>query len=206
MNRVLACLAIMAPSLFGATSAKGDLIYNFSFGSNASGTFTTGSESTLDVGYFELTSLTVTSFTDNTLGSVAVNIFAEAGDFQPHAAYNPTTGAFINHAFGFTFNDLGDTGTTTGHNVGTINGQTVNTLTGSSFSLGSSQLFIVANGFYRADGPLTITAVPEPSTAVLATVGFCSVILCRRRRRYLRQGGARRAKQMHAQTPRLTRP
>lgn len=193
MNRALTCLAIMAASLFGADSARGGVIYGFSFGSNASGTFTTGGESALDMGYYDLTSLTVTSFRDNTLGPVPVNISVGAGEFQPGAAYNPTTGAFINHAFGFTFNDLGDIGTTTGHNIGTINGQTVNTLTGGSFSLGSSQLFIVANGLYRADGPLTITSVPEPSSAVLATVGLSSFIFCRwrHRRRQSRQGAAR---------------
>lgn len=194
MNRAMTCLAIMAASLFGARSAQGVLVFNYSFGSKASGVFTTGGESTNDIGYYDLTSLTVTSFTDNTLGPVPVDIYVGTENFQPGAAYNPMTGAFINHAFGFTFNDLGDTGTNSGHDVGTIDGQTVNILTGGSFAMGSPQLHIVANfTHYRADGPLTITAaaVPEASIAVVWTVGLSSVILCQCRSRHRRQGGTR---------------
>jgi hypothetical protein len=122
----------------------------------------------------------VNTFVDATLGPVPVSIDAtSSGQFAPEAAYDPTTGAFVNHFGGDTFTNLGDIGNTgQGESpAGTINGQAAFVL-GPSFSSGSTALIIQnfgANGnVFTANGTLVVTpqAIPEPSSLVLFGLGI----------------------------------
>ena len=172
-------------------SAHADSVYSFSFGSNATGTFTTGAASPGDPGFFLVTALQVNTFVDATLGQVPVSIDAtSSGQFAPGAAYDPTTGAFLNHFGGGTFTNLGDIGNTgQGESpAGTINGQPAFVL-GPSFSSGSTALSIQSSGpngtLYTANGTLVVTsqAVPEPSSLLLFGLGIVGSITWLRYRR-----------------------
>jgi hypothetical protein len=172
-------------------SANADMVYSFSFGSNATGTFTTGAASPGDPGFDLVTALQVNKFVDAELGQVPVSIDAtSSGQFVPGAAYDPTTGAFLNHFGGGTFTNVGDIGNSgQGESpAGTINGQPAYVL-GPSFSLGSTALSIQSsspNGsLYTANGALVVTlqAVPEPSTVVLFGLGIVGSITWLKHRR-----------------------
>jgi PEP-CTERM motif len=155
-------------------------VYSFSFGSNATGTFTTGAASPADPGFSLVTALQVNTFVDATSGPVPVSIDAtSSGQFAPEAAYDPTTGAFVNHFGGDTFTNLGDIGNTgQGESLaGTINGQPAFVL-GPSFSSGSTALIIqnfgASGNVFTANGTLVVTpqAIPEPSSLVLFGLGI----------------------------------
>jgi hypothetical protein len=99
---VISCLT----GVFANASAKAD-VFDFNFGPDAMGTFTTGPAAN-DPGYELITGLTFDALSGSTDSGIqfAFNDVV-AKDLQPGAAFNPTTGAFINHAAGQTFNNIG---------------------------------------------------------------------------------------------------
>ena len=177
MNRVMrwTVLALVAASMVSASTARGDLTYDYSFGTAASGTFTTGAASSQDPGYFLVTSLTVTSFTDQGGRSIPVSISAGSGSFAADAAFDPSTNDFINHSGGQTTNDLGVISVPSG----TIDGNLGVVTDEFSFAQNSTLLHIETSAQggldFTAIGSLTITpetaSVPEPSTAIVAVFG-----------------------------------
>ena len=186
MWAVVALLAV-------AGAARADVISNFTFTNPASGqldgegTFSTGAASSQDAGYFLLTGLTFTELRDNQTGTLDTGSLTGTS-FQPGSAYNPTTEAFINHAEGSTFNDIGSF---------SVNGSTVPNNFGSSDVLGISfsQGGVVNSLFVNSQQPeftgnhldlLTITtqtsSVPEPSSIALLATGLLGLLgfVCRR--------------------------
>lgn len=73
---------------------------------NASGQFTTGAAAT-DQGYFLLTSLSISSFYDQYTAGAITPVNLTQSSFLPGSAYNPVSGAFINHNNNNTYNDYG---------------------------------------------------------------------------------------------------
>ena len=194
LRKSFASLAAVIAIVGLVPSAHADIVYSFSFGSNATGTFTTGVASPEDPGFYLVTAFQVNTFIDAKLGSVPVSIAAtSSAQFAPDAAYDPTTGAFVNHFGGGTLTNLGDVGNTgQGESpaAGTINGQAAYVL-GPSFSSGATALDIQSSGangnLYTANGTLVVTpqAIPEPSSLVLAGIaslaGVCARVRHRRR-------------------------
>jgi hypothetical protein len=179
------CKSAMAGAAFLVTClalsglpAKAEVfVFNFSsFGDF--GSFTTGAAAA-DPGYELITGLTfdLLSGTDDGGNHFSLPNAAALG-FQPGAAFNPTTGAFINHFLGFTFNDIGDFDLR--DNVGIV---------GASFAAGSVELSGVSPfGFnFYISGALKITPfeqspVPEPQTWVMLLLGFGSLAYFAHRR------------------------
>src|SRR5215471_12838885 len=98
---VLSCLI----SVFANAPAKAD-VFDFSFESGAKGTFRTGGAAS-DPGYELITGLTFNVLKDTADGDKDFpNMTGQ--DFAPGAAFNPTTGAFINHFAGGAVHNIGD--------------------------------------------------------------------------------------------------
>ena len=191
LHRSFVSLAAVVVIVGLVPSARADIVYSFSFGSNATGTFTTGAVSPSDSGFYLVTALQVNTFVDATLGSVTVSIDATSpGQFAPDAAYDPATGAFLNHFGGGINTNLGDIGNIgQGESpAGSIDGQAAYVL-GPSFSPGSTSLSIQSfspNGhLYTANGALVVTplAIPEPSSLVLFGLGIVGSVAWMRRQR-----------------------
>ena len=151
-------------------------VYDYAFGTNAAGQFTTGDAAAADPGYFLLTKLTVTSFTDSRNGVVSP-VALSGTTFEPGSAYNPATGAFINHSQGNTYGDFG--GAFLDGQFGAANRVLVGAY---SVAQGSSSLEIraVPNTYY-AIGNLAVAIAPEPAS--LAALAGVALVAIRRRRR-----------------------
>lgn len=172
IRQLIPVLALALASHANAT------VYNYAFGTNAGGQFTTG-DAAADPGYFLLTRLTVTSFNDYRVGVISpVNLTGTRFD-QPGSAYNPTTGAFLNHANGETYQNFG--GITV---EGTFADGSAADIRSYSFERGSSSLELDSGPtYYLSDGRLTVTVAPEPAS-LAALAGVALVALRRRRSRH----------------------
>jgi hypothetical protein len=165
LGSAVLALGIATVSLW-SENASANVVFDFSFGPNAFGTFTTGAAAA-DPGYDLITGLTFDVLMGVDTNAHPFSFTNQVGSgFQPGAAFNPTTDAFINHAAGSTFNDIGNFGTP---DV---------TILGGSFAQSSVFVFGFLNGVNRTfeiPGPLVITAatvVPEPSTWAMMALGF----------------------------------
>jgi hypothetical protein len=167
----VSCLA----GVLAIGSAKAD-VFDFSFGPGVSGTFTTGAAAS-DPGYELITGLTFDLLSGKTSSGVDFSFTDVVGSgFQPGAAFNPTTDAFINHFGGGAFNDIG------GFAILVDDG-----IDGSSFSQGSGLLSGIVRSLsppeFVIPAPLEITAVPEASTWAMMLAGFAGLGLGARRLR-----------------------
>jgi len=170
-----------AALLIASPPAKAAEVFLFSFvsgpGAFAVGAFTTGAASPTDPGYDLVTSLLfeiLSGTTESPEGSTSIFLTnLAASDFSPGAAFDPTTDAFLNHAEGKTFDDIG------GFNLS----DSVS-IDASSFMQGSQELEgdVTGNGF-SINGPLMITpvggnvgtppaATPLPATLPLFATGL----------------------------------
>jgi hypothetical protein len=162
-----AAFLVMCLALSGL-SAKAE-VFDFSFSPDAFGTFNAGAAAS-DPGFELITGLTfdVLSATDRGGNQFSLRN-AVASDFQPGAAFNPTTRAFLNHFNGQTFSDIG---------AFAVQDVSIN---GMSFGPDSTQLSGLSPGEeereFSVDGSLAIipaksSATPEPQTWVMLVLGF----------------------------------
>jgi hypothetical protein len=158
---LVTCLAL------SGSPAKAE-VFDFSFSPDPFGTFTTGAVAA-DPGYELITGLTfdLLSGTDDG-GNPFSFTNAAASGVEPGAAFNPTTGAFINHAEGGTFHDIGGF---------ELPGSVI--IDPSSFAAGSHAVTGLSTDdeHFSVSGALKITPVgpppvPEPQTWAMLLLGF----------------------------------
>ncbi len=175
-----------------AASAQAAAIYDFTFTDPtnpshivAAGSFTTDGAA-LDPGYDLLASLTFDYVTGLSSGTVYVGPFTTT-TFMAGAAYNPATGAFINHSFG-TFPDFG--GVT--FVVGSFRDIMLIEIDSGAFALGGSLEGVVQHApsgdhDNLKSGSLTVTpavsTVPEPTSLLLLGSGLLVPVVSRWRKR-----------------------
>ena len=104
---VVAAAVFCLTAAFADAPARAD-VFDFSFGPGVSGTFTTGAAAA-DAGYELITGLTFDLLSGKYIDGFAFSFTDVVGkDFEPGAAFNPASGAFINHAGGGAYDDVGD--------------------------------------------------------------------------------------------------
>lgn len=166
-------------NVFANASARAE-VFQFRFSNQAYGTFTTGAAAS-DPGYELITGLTFDVLSGQPSFPFAFSNVT-GSHFQAGAAFNPTTGAFINHLAGGTYNNIGSFELDISPDVVSIDG--------SSFSQPSSSLTgevdtINGTSSFELPGQLTITRIgapaPEPSTWVMLLLGFAGLGFARYR-------------------------
>jgi hypothetical protein len=172
----LSCLA----GVFADAPAKA-AVFDFSFGPDVFGTFTTGAASSTDPGYDLITGLTFDLLSGGPGSGINFSNLVTTS-FATGAAFNPTTDAFVNHLGGVTSDDIGDFTIVVIPNP--VPGRppfSFIEVDGSSFSKGA-QVFSAASfemgGLgvpFSVQAPLTITSIPEPSTWAMMLIGFAGL-------------------------------
>jgi hypothetical protein len=177
--RYSTAMALCLAGFFANAPAEAGVV-GFSFGAGASGTFTTGAASPTDPGYELITGLTFDVLSGNSDDGFPFSFINLGGSgFQPGAAFNPSTDAFINHAGGNTSDDIG---------MFSLNTESPlsfpSSIDGNSFSLDSRLLSGVISDASDVNtfviySPLVIniggTQAPEPSTWAMLLLGFAGL-------------------------------
>lgn len=164
-----------------AAPARAATIYNFNFGSAASGFFVTDGAA-VDPGFELITAMTFDFVMTEDL-AVHAGPFTSTS-FVAGAAYNPTTGRFINHFVGGTYDDFGGT---------VLRGDNGRVLISPTAFAGSGSLEGVFSGATEGDlhyGSLRVApgvpdtpVIPEPTTLALLGTGLAGALASRRRAR-----------------------
>jgi hypothetical protein len=169
----ISCLASVCDS-----SAKA-AVFDFSFGSGVTGTFITGGAAPGDPGYDLVTGLTFNLLSWTAAGVPFSYTNVVGSDFSMGAAFNPTTGAFVNTASGYLDPTIGSFTLTLDK---AFFGSIQNSFSKSSTSI-LGEVFPAPYEYVIIDikdAPLVITpaptaaAVPEASTWAMMLLGFVS--------------------------------
>jgi hypothetical protein len=155
----LACVFANAP-------AKAD-VFDFSFGPDAIGTFTTGAAAN-DPGYELITGLTFTHLVDPENNFSLPKMTGQ--NFASGAAFNSPTDAFINHSLGGTFNNIGDFKIVGSGALGIVQGDSFAQFSTALTANINGALFVVPAALEIAQSPTT--AIPEVSTWAMMLLGF----------------------------------
>jgi len=196
-------IMISAVALMALTSAaRADVIYDFTFTdtvlseTDAAGTFSTGTASPQDIGYFLVTSVNFSALRDAELTGHFNTGSLTATSFDEGAAYDPTTQAFINHHNGVISANIGFLilrGSTTPNNLdgssveppSFAEGNEINTL---NVLTGFSET-VILNQDLLTIRPQVSAGIPEPSSFVLLATGFFGLFGFAHRRMARRQFG-----------------
>ena len=186
-STMLGLIATIAASAWSAAPAQAT-IYDFTIGPGVIGSFTTDGPSSSDPGYDLITNIVFTLFSGTTerKGGMPGVPFRYTDrvvtSIAPMAAYNPTSGAFINH---FAGNTYADSGTLAALPIFDFNG------------LGSrsySGVIVPDYNFFTLSASLVVTpesatvppadeSIPEPASAALMAAGLLAGATLRPRRR-----------------------
>jgi hypothetical protein len=168
-SAVLAAAVFCLPGAFASGSARAD-VFDFSFGSGVSGTFTTGAAAS-DPSYRLITGLTFDLVSGVYYDGVPFSFAKVVGKgFKAGASFNPATDAFTNDSPGGLHTDVGDFIVQDGPVVGSIQGESA--VSHPDGTLGQRQ-----RGRFEISAPLVITPqavtpIPEPSTWAMTLLGF----------------------------------